>query len=224
MGKVRSLRPGGLSILLLLSLLILTSCSTLLSSTSPEKGAQELSEEGMAYLREGTYHRAAECFQHIKDRYPFSQYGLLADLKLADIHYYIEQYDEAISEYREFEKLHPTNEALPYIVYQIAMSYYEQIPSVDRDPTYATDARNEFQRLINTYADSPYTVEAREKIRQCRQHLAEYELYVGRFYFRTEQYQAALKRLKRLVDEYPDASTKDEAIALIKECQGKTAS
>ncbi|MEW5948168.1 MAG: outer membrane protein assembly factor BamD [Thermodesulfobacteriota bacterium] len=208
-------------------LLFFTGCATITSLIIPnpprEKTAEELATSGMAYLRGGDYYKSAEAFQQIKDRYPFSQYSLLAALKLADIHYHRKEYEEAVSAYQEFEKLHPTNEALPYVTYQIGMSYFRQMLGVDRDQAATRNALNEFHRLLNTYPDSPYVIEAKERIRQCRERLAEHELYVGRFYLRTEQYRAALNRLRRLVSDYPETPAKEKALALIKQCEGKLA-
>src|SRR4030042_87326 len=199
-------------------LLFFTGCATITSLILPkpprEKTAEELAAGGMTYLRKGDYYKSAESFQQIKDRYPFSQYSLLAALKLADIHYHRKEYEEAISAYQEFEKLHPTNEALPYVTYQIGMSYFRQMLGVDRDQAATKNALNEFTPLLNTYPDSPYVIEAKEKIRQCRERLAEHELYVGRFYLRTEQYKAALNRLRRLVSDYPEHSASEKARAL----------
>lgn len=206
-------------------LLFFTGCATITSLILPkpprEKTAEELAAGGMTYLRKGDYYKSAEAFQQIKDRYPFSQYSLLAALKLADIHYHRKEYEEAISAYQEFEKLHPTNEALPYVTYQTGMSYFRQMLGIDRDQAATKNALNEFHRLLNTYPDSPYVMEAKEKIRQCRERLAEHELYVGRFYLRTEQYRAALNRLRRLVSDYPETSAREKALALIKQCEGK---
>ncbi|MEW6327986.1 MAG: outer membrane protein assembly factor BamD [Thermodesulfobacteriota bacterium] len=208
-------------------LLFFTGCATLTSLILPkpprEKTAEELAAGGMAYLRKGDYYKSTEAFQQIKDRYPFSQYSLLAALKLADIHYYRKEYEEAISAYQEFEKLHPTNEALPYVTYQIGLSYFRQMLGVDRDQAATRNALNEFHRLLNTYPDSPYVIEAKEKIRQCRERLAGHELYVGRFYLRTRQYQAALNRLRRLVSDYPETLAREKALAIIKQCEGRLA-
>ena len=37
-----------------------------------------------------------------------------------------------------FEEKHPTNEATPYVMYQIAMCSYQQIDTIDRDTGSAT--------------------------------------------------------------------------------------
>ena len=81
--------------------------------------AQELAWDGMDAYEDGDYKDAIEYFQKLKDWYPFSKYAILAELKIADAHYHLKQYDEAIFAYEEFEKLHPRNEAVPYVIYQI---------------------------------------------------------------------------------------------------------
>ena len=95
--------------------------------------AQELAWDGMDAYEDGEYKDAIEYFQKLKDWYPFSKYAMLAELKIADSHYHLKQYDEAIFAYEEFEKLHPRNEAIPYVIYQVGLCYYDQIDTIDRD-------------------------------------------------------------------------------------------
>ena len=45
---------------------------------------------------DGDYKVAIENFQKLKDWYPFSKYAILAELKIADSHYHLEQYEEAV--------------------------------------------------------------------------------------------------------------------------------
>lgn len=208
-------------LLISLSLAGCASLSSIFSKTSKESTAEELAQEGMDHLKNGNHFKAQESFQKIKDRYPFSQYGLLADLKLADVHYYKEEYDEAVASYREFEKLHPTNEALPYVVYQVGMCYFKQILGDDRDQSSTTSAQSEFQRLLNTYPDSPYAPDARQKIKECREWLARHEFYIGRFYFRTKRYDAAIKRLTKLAADYPESAIIKETLPLIRDCEDR---
>ncbi len=69
--------------------------------------AQQLAWEGMDAFEDGDYQDAIESFERLRDWYPFSKYAILAELKIADAHYHLEQYEEAIFAYEEFEKLHP---------------------------------------------------------------------------------------------------------------------
>ena len=61
--------------------------------------AQELAWDGMDAYEEGDYKESIEYFQKLKDWYPFSKYAILAELKIADAHYHLKEYDDAIFAY-----------------------------------------------------------------------------------------------------------------------------
>ncbi|MCK5231833.1 MAG: outer membrane protein assembly factor BamD, partial [Desulfobulbaceae bacterium] len=122
--------------------------------------AESLAMDGLNDLNHGEYYSALATFEKLKDRYPFSRFSLLAELKSADCKYYEKDYDEALLLYDEFEKNHPTNEAISYVLFQIGMCHYRQIDTIDRDTKTATDAITAFSRLNQTFPGSSYFVEA----------------------------------------------------------------
>jgi len=146
--------------------------------------AQQLAWDGMEAYEDGDYKEAIEYFQQLKDIFPFSKYAILAELKIADSHYHLKNYDEAIFAYEEFEKLHPRNEAIPYVIYQIGRCYYDQIDTIDRDQTPARKALETFQRLHEQFPDDQYARSGNEHIPKCLKSLAGNEYYVGYFYYK----------------------------------------
>ncbi len=184
-----------------------------------EKTAQELVSDGISDYRDGDYKDALESFEKLKDWYPFSKYAILAELKIADAHYELGQYDEAVIAYEDFENLHPRNEAIPYIIYQIGSSYFEQIETVDRDQNNALKALMAFKRLKKQFPDSVYSVKARENIKQCLKSLAGHDLYVGLYYYKTKHYEAALDRFKSIISNYSDVGVHNEALKYIVLCE-----
>lgn len=180
--------------------------------TKEEKPAQELAGEGMEAFRNGKYDKAIESFQKIKDWYPFSKYAILAELKIADAHFKLKEYEEAVVAYEEFENLHPRNEAIPYVIYQIGQCYFVQIDSVDRDQTSSQKALDTFNRLIKQFPEDPYAVSAREHIKTCIKSLAGHEFYVGLYYFKGKHYKAALKRFETVLNKYPDVGLHYKAL------------
>ena len=184
-----------------------------------EKTAQELAEEGMEAFRDKDYRRAIESFEKLKDWYPFSRYSILAELKLGDAHYHSKEYEEAIFAYEEFENLHPKNEAVPYVVYQIGRCYFDRLQSIDRDQTMAREALQTFARLIRTYPSNSYAKKAEEHMKACNRSLAEHEFYVGMFYYKTRHYKAALERFKTVLRSYPDLGVHRKALEYIPLCQ-----
>jgi len=172
----------------------------------PESKLRELVERAQRHFNKGYYELAEKDFEEIRDRYPDSPYALWAELKLADCKFFAGKYLEAAVLYEEFEKLHPTNEAVPYVIFQIGTCYYRMMLSPDRDQTNTKKAIQAYRRLIENYPDSPYVYEAKRRIARARERLAEHELYVARFYYRTGRFRAAYYRLLYLLDNYPETA------------------
>ena len=163
----------------------------------------------------GEYSDALKIFDEIKERFPFSPHSLLAELKAADCNYYLEKYPEAITLYQGFEGNHPTNEAMPYVLFQIAMSYYQQIDTIDRDPGAATDAIAAFEKQMKAFPTSPYRTEADGRRLAALNFLANHEFYVAMFYIRTDELEQAEPRLRYVLDTYPDTKIAKGAQTLL---------
>jgi outer membrane protein assembly factor BamD len=197
------------------------SITSLFGGSEENLTAQELAWQGMDSFEEGKYKKAIEHFQRLKDVYPFSKYAMLAELKLGDAHYRLEQYDDAVFAYEEFEKLHPRNEAVPYVVYQIGRCHFDRIGTTDRDQTAARKALETFQRLRRQFPDSPYAQSAAEHLVACYKSLAGHEYGIGAFYFKTKHYKAALRRFRMVVTQYPDVGYHQPALDFIARCEEK---
>jgi outer membrane protein assembly factor BamD len=184
-----------------------------------EQPPSELMMEGDEHLAAGRYQSAADAFMQIKDRYPYSPYALRAELKMADALFLREDYNTAWEAYDEFERLHPRNDNIPYVIYRKGDCHLEQVATIDRDQTHTMQAKAEYERLIKRFPGHPYSKTARQKIRKCLIFLSEYELYVGHFYFRNEQYKAAMGRYKYIIEHYPDMGQYHEAMEYIRICR-----
>lgn len=191
--------------------------------TKGEKTAPELASEGMESFSKGKYKESIEHFSTLRDWYPFSKYAILAELKIADAHYALKEYDDAIYAYEEFENLHPRNEATPYVVYRIGRCYFDRIDTIDRDQTMARKAIDNFSRLLRQFPGNAYANIAREHINRSLHDLAAHDFYVGRFYFKSKHYEAALERFKTVVTGYPDMGVHHQALQFIPRCEEKLA-
>jgi len=182
-----------------------------------------LMEKGMESMASGYYQSAIDAFEKIKDRYPYSKYAIVAELKLADALFGKGSYDEAYDAYDEFERLHPTNPKIPYVIYQKGMCHFKQIGSIDRDQSHTIKAKEEFQRLIKRFPDNTYARLAHKRLRDCYIELAEHELYVGKFYYRIKKYKAAKGRFLYILHNYPDLGQYHEALKYLGLCEEKLA-
>lgn len=183
-------------------------------------GPEELYRQGFDAYQDGRYKRAVEIFQRIREEHPLSQVALMAELGIADAHFSDGEFGEAELAYTDFLNLHPTNENIPYVLYQLGMCHYKQIMGVDLDQTETVKAKKEFERLIARYPASQFAAMAEKMLTECRKRLCEQEFYVARFYYRQDKHQAALKRFETIAREYANLGFDDavnEYIRKIKE-------
>jgi outer membrane protein assembly factor BamD len=204
---------------LLFTLALITGCSGLGIRDREQMSAEELARKGLEQYNNGKYFLAGETFNTIKERFPFSRFSLLAELKTADCKFYMNDYAEALELYKTFEKEHPTNEAVSYVIFQIGRSHYRTLDTIDRETTGAREAIKTFSRLLRTFPDSPYTAEAKALIRKANYFLAEHELYVANFYLRTKEYDQAKGRLEYLLSGFPDSPAAATAGKLVEQLE-----
>jgi outer membrane protein assembly factor BamD len=194
----------------ILSMFLFSGCAWF--QTKEEQTAPELAADGMDEFQNGSYKNAIEAFEQLKDWYPFSKYAILAELKIGDAYYHLQEYEDAIFAYEEFEGLHPSNEAIPYVIYQVGLCYFEQIDTIDRDQSTARKALYTFQRLIRQFPGNPYAVNAGADIRTCIKSIAGNDFYVGLFYYKSKHYRAAMSRFESVLTTYPDVGIHLQAL------------
>lgn len=201
----------------LVAMLAVSGCAWF--ESKEEKTAQELVSDGMDQYNKEDYKDAIKSFEKLKDWYPFSKYAILAELKIGDAHYHLQEYEDAIAAYENFEGLHPRNEAIPYVIYQIGLCYFERIDTVDRDQSSAQRALETFERLRKQFPKDPYAIKAERHIAKCQQSLAGHDFYVGLFYYKSKHYKAALQRFKAVLSNYPDVGVQEKALQYIIRCE-----
>ncbi|MBL7178909.1 MAG: outer membrane protein assembly factor BamD [Desulfobacterales bacterium] len=206
--------------LIFLSLIVLLAVSGCAwFGSKEEKTAQELASDGMDQYNNKDYKDAIKSFEKLKDWYPFSKYAILAELKIGDAHYRLEEYEDAVAAYENFESLHPRNEAIPYVIYQIGLCYFERIDTIDRDQSSAQKAVETFERLRKQFPKDPYSIKAEELIKKCQRSLSGNDFYVGLFYYKSKHYKAALERFKSVLTNYPDVGVHQKALQYIILCE-----
>ncbi len=158
------------------------------------------------------YEDARKAYQEIQEKAPDRSYDADIMLRIADTYYGEEKYSEAIVEYQAFLNFHPVHRDASYAQFQIGMCNYNEMSTIDRDPGLVRTTKAEFKKLLDKFPGSPYEEEAKKHIAICTEHLAEYELYVGRFYFRKEAYKAAIGRFSKLLKDFPGSPVEKDAL------------
>ena len=178
-----------------------------------EGDPEVLYKQALAEFNKKNYSGALKKFEELKSSFPDSPpYTHWAELKVGDCHFLKEDYVEAIAAYEEFKKTHPSHEDIPYVQFQIGMSYFNQMRTLDRDQAPTKKALSSFEYLVANYPPSLFTEKAKEKIGVCKKMLADHEFYVGVFYYKQERYRAAASRFEALLEKFPNDPDVDNTL------------
>ena len=185
-------------------------------SKQPDK---TLFDRGMDAMKHNHFDVARLEMQTLINAYPDSEYIARAKLALADS-WYAEggsaSWAQAEQEYKDFITFFPNMPEAAEAQLKIANIHFQQMEKPDRDYTHAVRAENEYRQVILQYPDNQKMVaEAKTKLLEVQEVIAEREFRVGRFYFLRESYPAAIARLQSLVDRYPLYSKADETLYVI---------
>lgn len=193
----------------LMVLLLLAGCA---STTPVQKNAETLFTEGEELYASRNYEDAIAQWKKVKESYFSPELTTRAELKIADAQFDSGNYIEAAAAYEDFRKLHPTHDKAAYALYRLGLCYFNQITGIDTDQTPVTNALVTFQSFLRQYPTSEFAADVRQRVEMCEAKQFQYEMYVGRFYVRTEQYAAAIQRLQDALNRFPKNPYADEAL------------
>jgi outer membrane protein assembly factor BamD len=163
-------------------------------------------------IKSDHYLVAIEKLRTIKNRFPYSNYATEAQLRIADVYFLQESYGEAAVAYEAFRDLHPKHDKVPYAMFRVGKSYFNDIPgTIARDMTPAQKALDAFGDFLRRFPAAPEAAEARKDSTELRKLLAEKELYIGNFYFKRDFFDAARPRYQKVIDTFPETPAAAEA-------------
>jgi outer membrane protein assembly factor BamD len=181
-------------------------------SKQPDK---VLFDRAMDALKHNKFDVARMTLQTLINTYPDSEYIARAKLAVADS-WYAEGGTAALTqaeiEYKDFETFFPNLPEAAEAQFKIANIHYQQMEKPDRDYTHALRAEEEYRQMILQYPDSKLVPEAKQRLLEVQEVLAEREFEVGHFYAMREAYPAAIARLKSVAEKYPLYSKADEVL------------
>ncbi len=212
------------AIFLLAALLLVTAACTNkkvnnpLANVGSKQPDKVLFDRAMEQMKHNRFDQARMILQTLINTYPDSEFIARAKLAEADS-WYAEGGSTALAQaeadYRDFETFFPNMPEAAEAQLKIANIHYQQMEKPDRDFTHAMRAEQEYKQLIQQYPDSKLLPEAKQRLLEVQEVLAQREFGIGRFYFIRMSYPAAIARLRTLVDRYPLFSQADEALYML---------
>jgi len=212
-----------LSLTLLLALMLLaTSCfrknknvTNPIANVNSAQPDKVLFDRAMDAMRHNRFDVARMTLQTMINTYPDSEYVARAKLAVGDS-WYAEGGSAGLAqaeiEYKDFITFFPNLPEAAEAQLKVANIHYRQMEKPDRDFTHAKRAEEEYKQLILQFPDSKLVPEAKQRLRDVQEVLAEREFRIGRFYYLKESWAAAIARLKSVTDTYPLYSGADEAL------------
>jgi outer membrane protein assembly factor BamD len=211
-------------IALVLTLALTTACtnkkvSNPLAKVDSKQPDKVLFDRGMDAMKHNHFDVARITMQTLIATYPDSEFVARAKLALADS-WYAEGGSaglaQAKQEYQDFQTFFPNMPEAAEAQLKIANIDFGEMEKPDRDFTHAVQAEQEYRQVIQQYPENQKVVaEAKLKLMEVQEVIAEREFRVGRFYYLRGSYMAAVARLQSLADRYPLYSKADEALFLI---------
>ena len=200
--------------LCLCSLSIVTGCSHSKDADAdkPPEPVEKMYAKAAAKLDAGDNTEAAKEFDSVEQNYPYSQWATRAQLMAGYAQYKNLKYDDALLALNRFIELHPGDENIAYAYYLKALCYYEQISDVRRDQKMTQEALDNLKQVKQRFPDTAYARDAILKIDLTLDHLAGKEMEIGRYYLDRKQYQAAINRFEKVVEQYQTTTQVPEAL------------
>lgn len=187
--------------------------------------AKQLFKAGEEAMANQDYDFAVKQFESLDAQYPFSKYSQQAQLDVIYAYYKSGDRASAVAAADRYIRLYPRSKHVDYAYYIKGVANFYQdrgiftkflpIDQSWRDPGTSLNAYDDFATLIRRFPDSPYVVDARQRMIYLRNMFAQRELHIGNYYYKRRAYVAAANRATYLLNNYHQAPQAEKALVLL---------
>src|SRR5690554_4196045 len=222
------IRDSGMrSVVRLLLLTTLTMMIGACASNQPEEVLPEKTyyENARKAMNSGNFNEAEQNLDSLETYYPFGRYAEQAQLDLIYARYQNLDLEGSRAAADRFMRLNPQSEHADYALYMRGLASYNleiglgaryfPIDVSARNPGEQIQSFRDFSELLNRFPNSPYSVDARQRMITVRNRMAELEIYAARYYIKREAYIAANNRARYVIENYPTSHAVEEALIIL---------
>lgn len=175
-------------------------------------------------LDSADYDTAIQRYNSLATRFPFTDYAVQGQLEKIYAEYRSYKSDEALTDADHFLRDYPRHADADYVQYLKGLVNFDRDRGLEamlgfdiskRDITNLRRAFDDFQILIQKYPKSRYVGDARLRMIDLRNRMADHEMTVVRYYMRRGAWVAAAKRAEQIVAQYPGSPITVEALAAL---------
>ena len=222
-----------------ITLIALVGVLTLLSACRTNREAEDQARGGPVLVYERArkaldsqdFENAIRIYEALVARFPFVPEARQARLDLIYAYYKGRESESALDQADTFIRENPTHPRIDYAYYIKGMvdfersaNFLERWFNVDLDarpPQTARKSFNSFRKVVEDHPKSEYAHDARRRMIQLRNRLADYEIYVARYYVQRGAWVAAARRSKECIEQYDGAPAVRDALEIMIESYEK---
>lgn len=182
-------------------------------SISSKLSARALYGQGMKALQTGNYDKAVDFFQTIEGRFPYGAYAQQAQLEIAYSYYKNGEPQSAIAAAQSYIKQYPTSSKIPYAYYLMGLADFPHPSGLSHmlRPGMAYKVQMTplklsfvaFKTLVRKYPNTVYAADARRRMIDLYNLMAQHQIYVAKYYVRRGAWLAVVNRCKVILKDYP---------------------
>ena len=213
--------------------------SLLVGCASKEKNefagwsVDKLYTEGRDQMNAGDYTRSALLLEATIAQYPFSVQATQAQLELPYVYWKDESRLKALAAADRFITLNGSHPQLDYMYYLKGIINYNNntgfiktlltrdVGSNASDPRAATEAFNAFKTLVTKFPESRYAPDARKRMVQLVNTLAQQQLNIAQYYYEREAYLAAINRSQGILKNFDGTMSIENALIIMMQSYDK---
>ena len=220
-------------------MLMAVGLSLLVGCASKEKNefagwsVDKLYTEGRDQMNAGDYTRSALLLEATIAQYPFSAQATQAQLELPYVYWKDESRLKALAAADRFITLNGSHPQLDYMYYLKGIINYNNntgfiktlltrdVGSNASDPRAATEAFNAFKTLVTKFPNSRYAPDARKRMVQLVNTLAQQQLNIAQYYYEREAYLAAINRSQEILKNFDGTMSIENALIIMMQSYDK---
>jgi outer membrane protein assembly factor BamD len=194
-------------------------------SSALPPGVEQLYADAKSDMASGAWDAAIKTLERVEGRAAGTLLAQQAQLDLAYAYWRSGERAQALAAIERYIKLNPSSPALDYALYLRGVINFNDDIGVmgslagqdlaERDSRASRDSYQAFKQLVTQFPKSPYSEDARVRMDYILNTLAEYELYVARYYFRRGAFVAAVNRAQQAVVDFEGAPATEEALYIM---------
>jgi outer membrane protein assembly factor BamD len=204
---------------------LLAGCSTTPVDKTAGMSPNRIYAEAKDEINASQWDKAIPLLEKLEARAAGTPLAQQAQLDKAYAQFKAGEQAQALATLERFIKLHPASTALDYAIYLRGIVNFNDdlglLSSItrqdlaERDQKAAKESYEAFKELTSRFPDSKYAPDARQRMNYIVGSLAQYEVYVAKYYYKRGAYLAAANRAQQSIADYRGVPATEEALYIL---------